>query len=72
MIPSFNGSGVLPPFMPGNEPTSSAAMAPYRTTIEDIVAGFSGTPERVAILNGLLDFRENMRNAGIEDGWLWG
>lgn len=71
MIPSFNGSGVLPPFLPGNEPTSSAAMAPYRTSIKDLVAEFSGTPERVSILNGLLDFRRNLRNVGIEDGFQW-
>nr|WP_221178025.1 hypothetical protein [Salinisphaera halophila] len=46
-------------------------MAPYRASIADIVESFSGTPERCAILDGLLDFREKMRRAGIDQGFQW-
>lgn len=71
MIPSFNGSGVLPPFLPGSEPTSSAAMSPYRTSITELATGFATSPERIEILNGLLDFRQNLRKVGIEKGFQW-
>lgn len=71
MIPSINSSGVLPPFLPGVEPTNSAAMAPYRASITELASEFATTPERVAILKGLLDFRGKMRSAGIDQGFQW-
>lgn len=71
MIPSINRSGVLPPFLPGVGPTNSAAMAPYRASITELASKFASTPERVAILKGLLDFRGKMRNAGIDQGFQW-
>lgn len=71
MIPSINNSGVLPPFMPGDEPTNSAAMAPYKASITELATEFASTPERIAILTGLLDFRLEMRSAGISEGFQW-
>jgi hypothetical protein len=71
VIPSFNHSGVLPPFLPGEEPTKSAAMAPYRASITEIAQEFARTPERTRILTGLLDFREIMREVGIDVGFQW-
>lgn len=71
MIPSVNSSGVLPPFLPGNEPADPAAMAPYRASIKELASEFATTPERAAIFTGLLDFRDKMRNAGIDQGFQW-
>lgn len=71
MIPSLNQSGVLPPFLPGEEPTASAAMAPYRVSISEIAEEFGSTPQRVAILNGLLDFRQELLRSGIRSGFQW-
>lgn len=71
MIPAFNQSGVLPPFHPQLLPTDPGAMAPYRALLVEVVARFGNTPERKAILSGLLDFRAEMRQAGIVDGFQW-
>lgn len=71
MIPSINSSGVLPPFLPGVEPTNPAAMAPYRASISELASEFATTRERVAIITGLLDFRRKMLNAGIDQGFQW-
>jgi hypothetical protein len=46
-------------------------MSPYRTTIANVVKMFSGTPDRNRILNGLLDFREKIRDSGINQGFQW-
>ena len=69
MIPSFSVSGVLPPFV-GNDPTQQAAQAPYRTSMEEVVNQFSFNLERVAILEGLFDYREQMRSLKVQ-GYQW-
>lgn len=71
MIPSFNQSGVLPPFLPQSSPVDDAAMAPYKASLMDVATRFGNTPERKAILVGLLDFRRDMKHAGITDGFQW-
>lgn len=70
MIPSLNLSGVLPPFI-SSDPTISAEMAPYKTNLTEIVSTFANTPERVVIIQGLLNYRQMLRNAGIVDGFQW-
>jgi hypothetical protein len=71
MIPSLNQSGVLPPFLPEEGPTKCAAMAPYETSIRNIVDKFATTTERKNILKGLLDYREKLRKAGFVSGFQW-
>ncbi|SHH76217.1 hypothetical protein SAMN05428958_107255 [Pantoea sesami] len=69
MIPSFSVSGVLPPFV-GNDPTFPAAQAPYRTSMTEVVQRFSFNLERIAILEGLFDYREKMRSLNVT-GYQW-
>ncbi|RZU98544.1 DUF6932 family protein [Spiribacter vilamensis] len=71
MIPNFNHSGVLPPFLPEIGPTDAAAMAPFRVSITDLVSGFAGSPERDAIMRGLLDYRAELVRSGIQSGFQW-
>jgi hypothetical protein len=71
MIPEFNQSGVLPPFLPNMSPTASAAVAPYKVEIAELVDRFATTSERVEILTGLLNYRKSLRDAGITDGIQW-
>ncbi len=71
MLPSFNHSGVLPPFLPQHGPTSSSAMAPYPATLLDIAQSFCGSAERSEILLGLIEYRDNLRAAGITQGFQW-
>jgi hypothetical protein len=45
-------------------------MSPYVVTIDELVARFNTSPQRKAILNGLVSFRERLRSLGIS-GWQW-
>lgn len=71
MIPSFNQSGVLPPFLPHGGPTHSSSMAPYRSSLLEIAQALCSSPERRDILLGLIDYRDNLRAAGITQGFQW-
>lgn len=69
MIPPFTVSGVLPPFI-GGDPTSFTGQAPYRTSMVEVVNRFSFSIERVAILEGLFDYRDKMRSLNVK-GYQW-
>lgn len=71
MIPELNQSGVLPPFIPEQGPTDPSGMAPYRSTIAEFVERYSQSPERIAILKGLLGYRRKLREIGITQGFQW-
>lgn len=71
MIPSFNQSGVLPPFLPQTGPTVSSAMAPYPTDLLEIAQNLCNSTERRDILLGLIDYRDSLRAAGITNGFQW-
>lgn len=70
MIPAFNISGVLPPFL-GTNPTQRTEMSPYAVSMVEVVRHFATSNERVDILAGLLDFRAALRAAGIVNGFQW-
>ena len=70
MIPAFNASGVLPPFIGGN-PTVQASVSPYEVTATELVGRFATTPERKGILNGLLTYRTQLLAVGIDKGFQW-
>ena len=69
-LPSLNSSGCMPPYLPGSSPQIKADMAPYETTMAEMAQAFAHTPERVAILRGLINFRNELRNKGIS-GTQW-
>lgn len=71
MIPELNQAGVLPPFIAECGPTDPAGMAPYRTTISKFVLRYAKSDERIAILKGLLAYREKLRALGIVNGFQW-
>ena len=70
MIPAFNVSGVLPPYV-GDSPTVKAEMSPYQTTMTALVKRFATSPERIEILMGLIGYREKLRSLGLQDGFQW-
>lgn len=70
MIPSFEASGVLPPFTGGN-PTDPANQAPYKVTLAEFVSHFATSKERVKILEGFLNFRIELKSKGISKGFQW-
>lgn len=70
MIPSFSASMVLPPFV-GDNPGVRAATSPYKVTMLDLVKRFATSPDRVALLKGLLSYRRALLDSGIVDGFQW-
>jgi len=68
-IPDWNAQGVLPPNDPVN-PTS-AERSPYIISLTDFVLHFGTTEKRQDILIGFLDFRANLRTAGLDKGFQW-
>ncbi|MCE9660594.1 MAG: hypothetical protein K8R60_18865 [Burkholderiales bacterium] len=70
MIPAFNHSHVLPPFL-GDSPKESAGSSPYQATASELVARLGNTPERRLLLRGLFDYRQALHNLGFSDGFQW-
>ena len=46
-------------------------MSPFKVTVPEFVASFALTPERVQILEGLLEFRRRIHGLGIMRGIQW-
>ena len=70
VIPVFNESNVLPPFS-GGSPALPTDLSPYTANMCEVIARFGGTPERKAILVGLLNFRQALRARGLTEGFQW-
>ncbi|MER2507231.1 MAG: hypothetical protein ABTQ27_00565 [Amaricoccus sp.] len=70
MIPNWNMEGVLPPIWPGEDGTSPNR-APYTATTTELVDQFGITPTRLNIIEGLLDYRSALYDAGIVKGFQW-
>ena len=66
MFPSFNHSGVIPPFRVG--PTTRDG-SPYLTDLVTVIARLGATPERRLLINGLLDYRQALRSVGVTSGF---
>lgn len=67
MFPTFNPSGVIPPFASGNP--AAPGGSPYSTTLTTIVHQLGGTPERRTLIAGLIAYRDALRAAGITTGF---
>lgn len=70
MIPAWNMEGVLPPVWPGEDGVSPNR-SPYSSNLTEIIDTFGTSPERLAILSGLLDFRQALHALGIYEGFQW-
>ena len=70
MIPSWNLAGFIPPIRPGEE-GHSTDRSPYYATVSEVVQHFGVTPDRLAILKGLLDYRRALYHIGITAGFQW-
>ena len=69
MIPEFNQSHVLPPFV-GAELTY-ADSSPYVVEASELVKRFGTSIERRTILSGLFHFRSALRRLGFVQGFQW-
>ena len=69
-LPHWGGNGVLPPVWPG-ESGGSPRRSPYRVTLTEFTERFAASPERTAILGGLLCFRKKLHELGMVSGFQW-
>ena len=70
MIPAWNVSGVLPPIRPGEE-GHGPDRSPYHTTMTQVVERFCTSADRLNILMGLLNYRQELYSLGIAEGFQW-
>ncbi len=70
MIPEWTNAHILPPIRPQEE-GHSRDRSPYRTSLVPVVERFAISNERIAILDGLLSYREELRKVGLMDGFQW-
>lgn len=68
-IPEWNGQGIIPPIY--SLDPASAERSPYQVALPDLVSRFGTTPERQALVRGLLRFRSALHEAGLTDGFQW-
>jgi|GEM_PF-157652 len=69
-IPDFDYTGHLPPYQ-GNPALSSNNMSPYSTSLLEVVKRFGHTKHRRNILKLFIQFREELYNSGISEGYQW-
>lgn len=69
-VPAWGNAGVLPPIRP-NASGGSLDRSPYTVDLVTVVDRFATTPERMAILDGLLRFRTELHRIGITSGFQW-
>jgi len=70
MIPPFNLSGVLPPYV-GPSPIDPAGLSPFDTSMRELSEALGTSAERAGILRGFIALREELRKLGITDGYQW-
>lgn len=70
MIPAFNHSHVLPPFL-GAGPMSASDISPYVVSMHDVSRTFAHLPGRARLLKGLLDYRADLAALGFRRGFQW-
>ncbi len=68
-IPTFDHNQVLPPFV--GDVTQAANMSPYRASMLEVAQRFATSPERVAILCGLIALRADLHSLGFAHGFQW-
>jgi hypothetical protein len=70
MIPNWNLQGVIPPTRPGvqgHDPDRS----PYLATLHAFVSAMGTSPARLKIIDGLLQFRNEIHKLGVKSGFQW-
>ena len=67
-IPAWNSAGYLPPWTTG--PTTLGGRSPYRSTLLEFVSRFAITDARILICHGLIKYRAELRQLGVQ-GFQW-
>ena len=70
MIPDFNHSHVLPPFL-GDSPTAASDASPYHASMLEVTQRFASLLGRRWLIEGLLDYRADLAALGFVRGFQW-
>jgi len=68
-IPAFDANNVLPPH--AGDPRRREQLSPFPCASAELCQRFATSPERLAILDGFLRFRELLAQAGFVSGFQW-
>ncbi|HQU45679.1 MAG TPA: hypothetical protein PK867_22890 [Pirellulales bacterium] len=68
-IPPWTATGILPP-IDATRPASSER-SPYFVSLSEVVLRFNTSPQRHAILDGLLRYRSRLHAVGLTRGFQW-
>ena len=68
-IPEWDSSGFLPPYI--GDRRRATSHPPYLVALTDLVERFGDTSRRRAILDGFLEYRAMLHNAGLVRGFQW-
>ena len=68
-IPQWTANGVLPPIN-ASHPVS-ADRSPYVVSLTDYVRRFSGTSERLTVIDGMIRYRAALHAVGLDAGFQW-
>ncbi|HET6878920.1 MAG TPA: hypothetical protein VFI31_02120 [Pirellulales bacterium] len=68
-IPSWTATGILPP-IDATQP-ASPERSPYLVSLSELVLRFNTSPQRHAILDGLLRYRGGLHAVGLTQGFQW-
>ena len=73
-IPAWDNQHRLPPVRPRTpewEQHETTNRSPYKASIVEFVSRFAGSAHRVYLLHRFLDYRRDIYDAGIKDGFQW-
>lgn len=68
MFPTFNLSGVIPPYAAAN-PAVGGPRSPYMTNLSTVILQLGRNAARLTLISGLLKYRQAMSRAGITTGF---
>lgn len=69
ITPNFDHNNVIPPHT--GDPTSPQDVSPYKCDSLELCKRFATSPQRNKLLLGLLDFRQQLAEFGILEGFQW-
>jgi hypothetical protein len=70
MIPAWNMAGVIPPIRP-NQLGSSNDRSPYAANMRELIETYAFSLERARILEGFIQYRQEIYSAGVAQGFQW-
>lgn len=73
VIPDWNDQHVIPTVrdVPEDEQGLPINRSPFGATLQELVQYFAITPERITLIRDLMNYRDALYAAGVDDGFQW-